>query len=381
MNMARTYRLLVLGLLTTLVLAACGGASTGGGAATAPAALATSAPAATTAAEATAAPAATTAAEATAAPAATTAAEATTAPAATTAAEATAAPAATTAAEATATGGASGTIKVGSKDFTEEFIVAELYAQLLENAGFTVERKLNLGGTPVAQAALVNGDIDLYPEYTSTGLQTVLKNTDRFTDPKQIITTVRKGYEDQFKLTWLDPSPFNDSNTFVTTKATADKYSLKTFSDLAAKASELRLGGPAEFPDRDDNKAMDKIYGGFIGKFKEFKQLGTGPLRYDALKNGDVDVVVGFGTDGRIKADGDVVLQDDKTGYPIYNIAPVVRQDTLSANPKIADTLNKLAPMLTDEVMSGLNFQVDGPDQKEPAAVAKAFLQQQGLTK
>jgi osmoprotectant transport system substrate-binding protein len=280
-----------------------------------------------------------------------------------------------------AAGGAKGTIKVGSKDFTEEFIVAEMYAQLLENAGYTVEKKLNLGGTPVAQAAIVKGDIDLYPEYTSTGLQTVLKNTERFTDPKQIFQTVKKGYEDQFKLTWLEPSPFNDSNTFVTTKAVADKNGLKTFSDLAAKAPELRLGGPAEFPERDDNKAMDKIYGGFIGKFKEFKQLGTGVLRYDALKNGDVDVIVGFGTDGRIKADNDVVLQDDKTGYPIYNIAPVVRQDTLQKNADIADILNKLAPLLTDEVMSGLNFQVDGPDKVEPAAVAKAFLQQQGLLK
>ncbi len=277
--------------------------------------------------------------------------------------------------------GATGTIKVGSKDFTEEFIVAEIYAQLLENAGFTVERKLNLGGTPVAHAALIAGDIDLYPEYTSTGLQTVLKNTDRFTDTKQIIDTVRKGYEYQFKVTWLDPSPFNDSNTFVTTKAIADQYSLKTFSDLAAKASDLRLGGPAEFPDRDDNKAMDQIYGGFIGKFKEFKQLGTGSLRYDALKSGDVDVVVGFGTDGRIKADQDVVLQDDKGGYPIYNIAPVIRQDRLQQSPQIADILNKVAPLLTDDVMSGLNYEVDGPDKKEPADVAKAFLEQQGLLK
>src|SRR5262249_11039209 len=108
-----------------------------------------------------------------------------------------------------------GTIKVGSKDFTEEFIVAEMYAQLLENAAFTVEKKLNLGGTPVAHQALTKGDIDLYPEYTSTGLQTVLKDTKRYTDPKEILAAVKKGYEDQFKVTWLQPSPFNDSNTFV----------------------------------------------------------------------------------------------------------------------------------------------------------------------
>jgi osmoprotectant transport system substrate-binding protein len=337
----RPYRALLAALLA-LVLAACGqGGGTAGGAPTSAPAGATTAPAA----------------------------GATTAP----AAGATTAPA--------AGGGAKGTIKVGSKDFTEEFIVAEMYAQLLENAGFTVEKKLNLGGTPVAHQALTNGDIDLYPEYTSTGLQTILKDTKRYTDPKEILAAVKKGYEDQFKVTWLDPSPFNDTNTFVVTQDTATKYSLKTFSDLAGKASELRLGGPAEFPERDDNKAMDKIYGGFIGKFKEFKQLGTGTLRYDALKNGDVDVIVGFGTDGRIKADKDVVLQDDKTGYPIYNIAPVVRQDTLQKYPEIADLLNKLAPLLTDEVMSGLNFQVDGPDKMEPSVVAKAFLEQQGLLK
>jgi osmoprotectant transport system substrate-binding protein len=289
-------------------------------------------------------------------------------------------PAGTTTAPA-AGGGTKGTLKVGSKDFTEEYIVAHMYADLLETAGFAVERKINLGGTPVAHQALTNGDIDLYPEYTSTGLQTVLKDTRRYTDPKEIHSAVKKGYEDQFKLTWLEPSPFNDTNTFVVTQDTAAKFGLKTFSDLAGKASELRLGGPAEFPERDDNKAMDQIYGGFIGKFKEFKQLGTGTLRYDALKSGDVDVIVGFGTDGRIKADKLVVLQDDKIGYPIYNIAPVVRQDTLQKYPEIADALNKLAPLLSDDVMSGLNYQVDGPDKLEPAVVAKAFLEQQGLLK
>src|SRR5690349_8932250 len=213
MNTAiRPYRALLLAALLALVLAACGQGGTGGGATSAPASGgATAAPATGGA---TSAPAA---AEATAAPA---------------GGEATAAPAS----------GAKGSIKVGSKDFTEEFIVAEMYAQLLEANGFTVEKKLNLGGTPVAQAALEKGDIDLYPEYTSTGLQTVLKNTERFTDAQKIFDTVKQGYEQQFKITWLQPSPFNDTNTFVTTGDIASKYSLKTFSDLAAKAGELRLG-------------------------------------------------------------------------------------------------------------------------------------------
>ena len=269
-------------------------------------------------------------------------------------------------------------IKVGSKDFTEEFIVGEMYALMLENEGFKVERKLNLGGTPVAQAAMTKGDIDLYPEYTSTGLLTILKK-DPIADPAQTFSTVKSEYEQQFKLTWLTPSPFNDTNGLATTQAVADKYGLKTYSDLAAKASELRFGGPAEFAEREDGiKGLAKTYGGFVPK--ELKQLGTGPLRYDALKNGDIDVVVVFTTDARIASDKLVVLQDDKTFYPIYNIAPVVRQDTLQSNPKIADALNKLAPLLTDDVITGLNAQVD-IDKKEFAAVAKSFLDSAGLLK
>lgn len=271
---------------------------------------------------------------------------------------------------------ASGSVVVASKDFTEEFIVAEMYALLLENAGLQVVRKINLGGTPIAQAAIVAGEIDLYPEYTSTGLLTVLKQ-DPLKDPQEIFQAVKQGYEEQFSLTWLTPSPFNDTQGLATTKEIAEQYGITSYSDLATKASELRLGAPAEFTEREDGiKGLQETYGGF--EFKELKQLGTGPLRYDALKNGEIDVVVVFTTDARIAADGLVVLNDDKTLYPIYNIAPVVRQDTLTKYPQIADALNKLAPLLTDEVITGLNAKVD-IDGEDYAAVAKAFLTEQGL--
>jgi osmoprotectant transport system substrate-binding protein len=296
--------------------------------------------------------------------------------------QATAAPAATATTAAAATMApvpAGATVIVGSKDFTEEFIVAEMYAQLLENAGFKVQRKLNLGGTPVAQAAIVKGDIDLYPEYTSTGLLTVLKQN-ALSDPQQIYAAVKSGYEQQFKLTWLTPSPFNDTQALAMTQAGSQKYGITTYSDLAQKASQLVLGSPAEFLEREDGiKGLQKAYGGFV--FKDSKQLGTGSLRYQALLSGQIDVVVAFGTDGQIKGDNLVLLKDDKVFYPIYNVAPVVRMDTLQKYPQIADVLNKLAPMLTDDIMSGLNWSVDGPDKKEPAAVAKAFLQQSGLLK
>ncbi|MCE1254195.1 MAG: quaternary ammonium transporter, partial [Anaerolineae bacterium] len=160
----------------------------------------------------------------------------------------------------------------------------------------------------------------------------------------------------------------------------AEQYGIKTYSDLSQKAPQLILGGPAEFMDREDGiKGLQQAYGGF--EFKEIKQLGTGSLRYQALLDGQVDVVVAFGTDGAIKGNDLLLLNDDKTFYPIYNIAPVIRQDSLKKYPQAAELLNKLAPMLTDEVMSGLNWQVDGPDKKEPAAVARAFLMEKQLVK
>jgi osmoprotectant transport system substrate-binding protein len=347
-NVSGSLRAGLLLLALTLLLAACGG----GGAATPP----TAAPAA----EPTTAPAA----EPTAAPAA----DATTAP----AADATTAPAAPAA-------GSGETIAIGSKNFTEAILVAEMYAQVLEANGFTVERKFNLGATPIAQAALETGDIDLYPEYTSTGLLEVLKQ-EAIADEAGILAAVRQGYEEQFQLTWLEPSPFNNTNTFALTRARAEELGITTFSELAAQSADLTLGGPPEFPEREDNKAVLALYGfdpAFAGE--NFVQLDAGALRYEALTRGDVDVVLAFGTDGQIAGLDLVALEDDKNAYPIYQIAPVIRQDTLEANPGIADALNALAPTLTGEVMSALNWSVDGPDKREIPDVAREFLSEQGL--
>ena len=164
------------------------------------------------------------------------------------------------------------------------------------------------------------------------------------------------------------------------TRPVAEQYGIKTYTDLSAEAPELVLGGPAEFIEREDGiKGLQEAYGGF--QFKEIKQLGTGSLRYQALLDGQVDVVVAFGTDGAIQGNDLLVLEDDKVFYPIYNVAPVVRMDTLEKYPQIAEILNKLAPALTDDVMSGLNWQVDGPDKKEAADVARTFLQENGFLK
>jgi len=266
-------------------------------------------------------------------------------------------------------------IKVGSKDFTEQFILGEMYSLVLEKAGYSVERKLNLGGTPVAQAALTSGQIDLYPEYTGTGLLTVLK-LPASSDPKQVFDTVASEYKKQFNLTWLDPAPMNNTQALAMTAEGAKKYGIRTISDMAAKASQLTMIGAPEFEVREDGlPGIKKKYGDF--KLKAFKAVDSG-LRYKGLTDKEADVTVAYGTDGEINAFKLVVLEDDKKLFPPYQVAPVVRQQTLDANPDLAKTLNALAPKLTNETMQQLNYEVSGK-QREPADVAKEFLTKAGM--
>ena len=166
-------------------------------------------------------------------------------------------------------------VVVSSKNFTEEFLLGEMYALMLEDAGVPVERKLNLGATDIAQGAMVRGGeqngIDLYPEYTSTGLTVVLKQEPVF-DPDKVYEEVKAGYEEQFQMTWLDRSPFNNTQAFVTTKENADKYGLKSLADMCAKASELRVSVIAEFRDRADAyPRLKEVYGAC--EFKELKVM------------------------------------------------------------------------------------------------------------
>lgn len=269
------------------------------------------------------------------------------------------------------------TIRVASKDFTEQFILGEMYAILLENAGFKVERKMNLGGTPVAQQALLNKEIDLYPEYTGTGLLTVLKLPVN-SDPQQVFSTVKREYEQQFQLTWLDPAPMNNTQALAMTREASQRLAVATISEMAAKADQLIMVGPPEFQEREDGlPGIKQAYGDF--KLKEYKAVDPG-LRYQALTSGQADVAVAFGTDGEIAAFDLVVLEDDKQLFPPYQVAPVVRKEILEANPTIAEVLNGLSPKLTNEVMQALNYEVSG-QQREPADVARAFLQREGLIK
>jgi osmoprotectant transport system substrate-binding protein len=272
-------------------------------------------------------------------------------------------------------GGGNETITVASKDFTEQFIIGEMYAMLLEDAGYTVERKLNLGGTPVAHQALLDGEIDVYPEYTGTGLLTVLKH-DVMSDPKAVYDLVKSDYAEQFNLAWLEPAPMNNTQALAMKKTRAAELGISNFSQLVAQADQLVLIGPPEFAEREDGiPGMKRVYGDF--DFAEFLAVDPG-LRYPAILNDEADVVVAFGTDGEIAAYDLVGLNDDKGLYPPYQVAPVIRQEVLDGDAEVATVLNKVAPLLTNEVMQGLNNEVSG-NGREPADVAREFLVAQGL--
>lgn len=267
-------------------------------------------------------------------------------------------------------------ITIGSKNFTESILLGELYAQVLEDNGFKIFRKLSLGGTQIAMAALQRGAIDLYPEYTGTALIDVLKAQQK-TDAAQTFDFVKSEYEKRYGLTWLDPAPMNNTQALATTKAIAAKYRLATLSDVAARAPQLRLGMVAEFTSRPDGlPGLKRVYGGYT--FKEMRLVDFG-LKYKALLAGDVDIVVAFGTDGAIIADDLVVMRDDKHLFPPYQVAPVIRTPLVHERPAISANLNRVAPLLTDTVMRSLNNEVDGPHKREVEDVARDFIKTHGL--
>jgi osmoprotectant transport system substrate-binding protein len=271
---------------------------------------------------------------------------------------------------------ATGRIAIGSKNFTEQLILGEMYAQLLESHGFTVDRKLNLGGTAVAHEALLAGEIDLYPEYTGTGLLAIL-SMETMTDADEVYETVKQAYQEQFNLVWLDQAPMNNSNALAVTREFSEEHDVTTISQLVEMADEVILAAVPDFPEREDGLVgLQRVYGPF--EFQEIKILDPG-LKYQAFLNGDANVVLAFGTDGQVAGYDLVILEDDKGLWPPYHVAPVVRQETLDMYPQIADELNALSELLTSDVMSDLNWRVDGPDAMEPEEVARDFLTENDL--
>lgn len=261
-----------------------------------------------------------------------------------------------------------GTIRIGSKDFTENLVVSEIYALALENAGYKVERKFNIASS-VIHTSLVNNEIDLYPEYTGTGLLSILK-LNLITDPQEVYKTVKSEYEKKFNLVWLNYSPANDGQGLVIRTDAAVKLGIKTISDLQANASKIRFASQGEFDKRDDGiPALEKVYGPFAWKSSKIYDNG---LKYEVLSNNEADAAPAYTTEGQLVKKEFTLLEDDKHVWPPYNLAPVVRKSVLDSNPDVAGILNKISAGLDTAKLTALNAAVD-VDKREYEEVAKEY--------
>lgn len=271
-------------------------------------------------------------------------------------------------------------IVVGSKLDTEGQLLGEMYVLLLQKAGYQVTSKLALGQTPVVFNALKSGAIDLYPEFTATGLN-LLGDKSSF-NPQQDYNTVKQGFEKQYHITWLDYSPLNDGYALCTSQAESQKLGVTTLSQLAPKVPQLTLATQSDgitfFND------LQSTYGFGSTSFKAIKQVDYA-IGFQAVKSGAAQVTECYTTDGSVTTQGFIFLQDDKHGFPEFHPAPIVRDSVLKADPGIATTLNKLAPDLTTDVSIQLQQQVaskkaSGMSVTEAVKqVATSFLQSKGL--
>lgn len=262
-------------------------------------------------------------------------------------------------------------IAVGSKNFTEQLVLGELLAQLLENAGLgPVDRRFYLAGTYICQQAILAGRIDMYVEYTGTALAAVLKEKPA-SNPEQVFQTVKSEYPRRFGLEVMPPLGFDNSFAIVMRREDARQAGVRTLSDLARVAQRLRMGVGYEFMERPDGyKGLVSTYG---LKFAEPPRVMDLGLLYRALESHQLDVAVGSNTDGLIAALGLVVLEDDKHYFPPYQAVPVVRRETLEKYPKVRQIFLRLSGRISADDMRRLNYAVDG-EKKDAAAVVKEFI-------
>ncbi len=273
----------------------------------------------------------------------------------------------------TATAAPPGTIRVGSKNFTEQEILGELVAQLLERrTDLRVERKLGLIGTNVCHDALVGGELDVYVEYTGTGLVNILGGEPRGSGA-DVAFTVAREYRERFGLDWLPPIGFENTYAIAVRRDVADRLGWRTASDIVPIADTLRIGMAQEFAERQDGlPGFLETYG--IDRFADTIDLDPG-LMYDAVggEAAQVDLIFGFSTDGRIQTYDLSVLEDDRNFFPPYDAAPVLRGDTLRQYPQIADALALLAGTIDAAEMGRMNYAVD-VERRRPADVAREWI-------
>lgn len=272
--------------------------------------------------------------------------------------------------------GARDHVVIGSKNFTEQLVLGEIIAQHIETRLHrSVERKLDLGGTLLAQKALEAGDIDLYPEYTGTGFTNVLKHSG-VTDPAKVLAAVRDEYARQFHLDWLDPLGFNDSFAMAVRGEDARARHLQSLSDAARDSMGFTLGAGYEFLTRPD--AYDALNRAYTIKWNAPPKSMDLGLLYQALEQKQVSMAAGNTTDGLLSKLDVTVLEDDKHVFPPYQACIVVREQALARYPDLRAALTELSGKISDTQMRAMNYAVDG--QHRPARqVASEFLRNAGL--
>jgi len=267
-------------------------------------------------------------------------------------------------------------IVIGSKNFTEQLILGELFAQLIEaRTHLPVERRFYLAGTFLCQQAILAGRIDIYPEYTGTALTAVLKEPPG-RDKQEVYRRVQQDYEMRFGLTIGPPLGFDDTFAMVIRGADARRLQLKTLSQAAAYTPQWRAGFGYEFMERPDGyRGLAASYGLRFAAAPRIMDLG---LLRRALKEGQVDLVAGNNTDGLIPALDFFVLEDDHHYFPPYEAVPVMRSAVLKSHPEVGNALSELAGAISDQDMRRLNYAVDG-QHRDVTAVVREFLRERKL--
>jgi osmoprotectant transport system substrate-binding protein len=274
-----------------------------------------------------------------------------------------------------------GPIVVASKLDTENQLLAEMYILLLQKAGYTVTPKLALGNSLIISQAIKSGSVDLYPEFTATGLNQL--NIASTHNPQQDYETVKAAYEKQFHITWLDDSPLNDGYAICTSKSEAATLgNITTISQLAPLVPKLVLASPSDGISFIDG--LKSVYGFSTASFKSVDKVDYS-IGFQAVIHNQAQVVVCYTTDGSVAQQNFIFLTDDKGGFPEFHPAPIVRDAILNKYPQIASILNPLAPDLTTQVSIDLQAQVatltKGGASSSAAVktVATQFLQSKGL--
>ena len=278
-------------------------------------------------------------------------------------------------------GGSGGSVSVGSKKFTEQILLGEMYAQAFEAADYDVERKLNLGSEQVMDKSLQDGTIDVYPEYTGTAYVAILKKpADSYPETadetyKQVAEFYKNREDTPMQM--LEPAPFENNYGIAMRKSKAEELGIKTLADLAEKSDQLVFSSYSEFQNRSDGYPnMQDSYPKL--DFKDIKIVNSLGIRYKALAQEEADVAIGYTTDGQLASDELIVLEDPKNIWPKYYPAPVVTQKFLDENDDAKKILNEVSASLDADKMRELNGKVD-LEQEDPEDIAQEHLENAGI--